>query len=131
MTEAKSINTLQESLTKALIALDQVYGYAHMPDSVLKVVQDARTDAEVTLQLTEVNMIEKAPYTMFGETRLVPVVVYTDDKKMEGVFEWDEEYWIERPEEWYGLMSHHLRHKRVRVIERSQWLIGEICKNPA
>ena len=52
MTDTESIDALRESLTKALIALDQVYGYTHMPDSVLKVVQDARTDAESTLQIT-------------------------------------------------------------------------------
>ena len=52
MTDAESIDALRESLTKALIALDQVYGYTHMPDSVLKVVQDAMADAEATLQIT-------------------------------------------------------------------------------
>ena len=50
--EVEIVNTLRESLTRALIALDQVYGYAHMDAPLLEVVQDARTDAEFTLQLT-------------------------------------------------------------------------------
>ena len=52
MTDTESIDALRESLTKALIALDQVYGYTHMNTAILKVVQDAMADAEATLQIT-------------------------------------------------------------------------------
>jgi len=61
----------------------------------------------------------KAPYTIFGKTRDVPVVVYLNGKKTD-LTEWDEELWIERGEDWYGL--EHSKGKRVRIIERNEWL---------
>ena len=63
----------------------------------------------------------RAPYTTFGKTKLVEVVVYQNNKKIESR-DWDEEYWIERGEDWYGLMSTQLRDKKVRVITRESWL---------
>lgn len=63
----------------------------------------------------------RAPYTIFGKTKLVEVVVYQNNKKIESR-DWDEEYWIERGEDWYGLMSTQLRDKKVRVITRESWL---------
>ena len=63
----------------------------------------------------------RAPYTIFGKTKLVEVVVYQNNKKIESS-DWDEEYWIERGEDWYGLMSTQLRDKKVRVITRESWL---------
>lgn len=71
----------------------------------------------------------KAPYTKFGQTRMLPVVVYLNTKQLKEVFEWDEDLWVERPEDWYALMCDALKYKRVRVIERSEWLKGELCKN--
>jgi hypothetical protein len=68
----------------------------------------------------------KKPYTIFGQTRNVPVRVYLDNKLIEGLHEWDEEYWVERGEDWYGLMSYQLKGKRVRVIERESWLGSEL-----
>ena len=68
----------------------------------------------------------KAPHTEFGETRILPVVVYLNNRQLKEVFEWDEELWVERPEDWYALMSEGLKYKRVRVIERNEWLKGEI-----
>ncbi len=41
----------------------------------------------------------KAPFTIFGETRMVPVVVYLNHKQLKEVFEWDEYLWVERPED--------------------------------
>lgn len=70
----------------------------------------------------------KAPHTEFGETRILPVVVYLNNRQLKEVFEWDEELWVERPEDWYALMSEGLKYKRVRVIERNEWLKGKICK---
>jgi hypothetical protein len=64
----------------------------------------------------------KAPYTTFGETKNIPVKVYINSKYCPDVTEWDEEWWIERPEDWYGLMSSSAKNKRMRVIERSEWL---------
>ena len=71
----------------------------------------------------------KAPFTIFGETRMVPVVVYLNNKQLKEVFEWDEEYWICRPEEWYGLMSESLKYKRVRVITEEDWKKGIPCND--
>ena len=68
----------------------------------------------------------KKPYTIFGQTRNVPVKVYRDSRLIKDLYEWDEEWWVERGEDWYGLMSHQLRGKRVRVIERESWLRSEL-----
>ena len=70
----------------------------------------------------------KAPHTEFGETRILPVVVYLNNRQLKEVFEWEEELWVERPEDWYALMSEGLKYKRVRVIERNEWLKGKLCK---
>ena len=67
----------------------------------------------------------KAPFTIFGETRMVPVVVYLNNKQLKEVFEWDEDLWVERPEDWYALMSESLKYKRVRVVDRNEWLRGK------
>lgn len=61
----------------------------------------------------------RAPYTIFGRTLLVPVVVYVNGQKTD-LTEWDVEMWIERGEDWYGL--DHYKGKRVRIIERDEWL---------
>jgi hypothetical protein len=66
------------------------------------------------------------PYTIFNETRSVPVKVWYQNKLQPNLFEWDETLWIERPEDWYALMSSGLRNKRVRIIEREIWLKGTI-----
>lgn len=61
----------------------------------------------------------KAPYTIFGQTKQIPVVTYTDNKlDNPPKSNWDWEMWVERGEDWYGLP-----HKgTVRVIERKVWL---------
>ena len=70
----------------------------------------------------------KAPCTRFGQTKMVDVNVYLNSKQLKEVFEWDEELWVERPEDWYALMSEGLKYKRVRVIESNEWLKGKLCK---
>lgn len=64
----------------------------------------------------------KAPYTIFGRTKQIPVVTYTngslDDTPKA---EWHKEMWIEREEDWYGLP----RTGTVRVIERRIWMKDE------
>lgn len=65
--------------------------------------------------------MKAAPYTQFNQTKMVPVVVYLDNKQIESDT-WDEEMWIERGEDWYGLMSSELKGKKVRIITREQWL---------
>ena len=64
----------------------------------------------------------KAPYTIFGKTKNIKVVTYTDgkiDKPPKKT--WDKEMWIEREEEWYGLPNKGI----VRVIERREWMNDE------
>ena len=62
----------------------------------------------------------KAPYTIFGKTKNVPVKVWYQNEYHPEMTEWDDEIWIERGEDWYQLMS--VKDKRVRVIERNVWL---------
>ena len=63
-----------------------------------------------------------APYTIFGQTRNIPVKVWYKDKIDPTLTEWDETLWIERGEDWYALSSSKLRDKRVRIVERSVWI---------
>lgn len=69
----------------------------------------------------------KAPYTAFGQTKLIEVEVWQNNKKIESDV-WDEELWVERSEDWYALMSSQLVNKKVRIIERNKWLNSEIVK---
>ena len=62
-----------------------------------------------------------APFTIFGETKEVPVKVYRNNKLEEDVDFWDDEMWVERGEDWYGLMSYPKSYY-VRVVERDVWL---------
>jgi hypothetical protein len=62
-----------------------------------------------------------APYTIFNQTRLCPIVVYHQNKIIDSKT-WDEELWVERGEDYYGLMSSQLVNKKVRVINREEWL---------
>ena len=71
----------------------------------------------------------KAPCTRFGQTKMVDVNVHLNGKQLQEVFEWDEDYWIFRPEEWYGLMSEGLKYKRVRVITEEDWKKGTPCND--
>ena len=62
------------------------------------------------------------PYTAFGKTKMVPVKIWHNGKLDPYETDWDATIWIERGEDWYALMSPQLKHKRVRIIERSAWL---------
>lgn len=45
-------------------------------------------------------MIEHiTPYTIFGQTRMIPTVVYLNNRQVKGAFEWDEDFWVERSED--------------------------------
>lgn len=65
-------------------------------------------------------MIKKAPYTVFGETRNVPVLVVYNGKQVSPDF-WEEEVWIERGEDWYCVRPD----THTRIIERHRWLSAE------
>ena len=66
-----------------------------------------------------------APYTAFGITKLVEVVIYRNGYLVNAE-SWDKEYWIERPEDWYGLGSVNWKGLNIRVIEREQWLNAKL-----
>lgn len=63
-----------------------------------------------------------APYTIFNQTKQVPIKVWYNGRIDDTIDVWDEELWIERGEDWYALGSSGLRNKRVRIIERSVWI---------
>ena len=66
-------------------------------------------------------MITK-PYTIFNETKSIPVKVWYKDKIDPNLTEWDETLWVENTTDWYALMSSGLRNKRVRIVERNIWI---------
>lgn len=64
----------------------------------------------------------KAPYTSpWGETKTLEVVIHGFHGNLVGETVWDEELWIERPEDWYAMQSPQLRNKRVRIVTRDDW----------
>ena len=65
----------------------------------------------------------KVKYTKFGKTKLTEAKVFLNSKEIKSET-WDVDYWIEREEDWYGLMCQELYYKRVLVVERSNWLRG-------
>lgn len=62
-----------------------------------------------------------APHTFFSCTLNLPVKVYVNGKHDPDVYEWDDELFIDRHEDWYALSSPQLRNKRVRVVTRDDW----------
>lgn len=60
-------------------------------------------------------------YTAFGKTKRVVAQLH----HMEMDEEPEEVLWVERAEDWYALMSHQLRSKRVAVVRREDWLRAE------
>ena len=79
----------------------------------------------VTGEYTDSSSVEtamKAPYTIFGITKMVPVVVFNSKGQLSGETTWEDDLWIEREEDWYALSSPQLVNKKVRVITRDAWL---------
>lgn len=65
----------------------------------------------------------RAPFAMFGVTRNIPVVTYTNGKlDNPPKTSWDKEMWIEREEDWYGLP----RKGTVRVVTRQKWMYWKL-----
>lgn len=64
----------------------------------------------------------KAPYTIFGKTKNIKVVTYTDGKLDDPPKDiWHKEMWIEREEDMYGIPSKGT----IRIIERHEWMKDE------
>lgn len=52
---------------------------------------------------------------------MIPVVIHGYHGILERETTWDEELWVELPEDWYAMQSPQLRNKRVRVVTREAW----------
>lgn len=70
--------------------------------------------------------MNKVPFTMFGKTRMVPHVTYTNGKEDSPPRDkWDDEYWIERSEDGYGIPSAS-RNKTILVVNREDFIRAEL-----
>jgi Tat protein secretion system quality control protein TatD with DNase activity len=109
----------------------KIKAYIEIVNSVNKVIKNDLADPDdvkaVVKKINGGNLLTDsaapyaAPYTKFNETRFCPVVVYHQNKIIDSK-SWDEELWVERGEDYYGLMSSQLVNKKVRVIDREEWL---------
>ena len=75
-------------------------------------------------------MTKTAPHTEFGQTREVPVHIYRDGKHLPDATTWDETYWIERGEDWYGL-PRASKGINLRVVDRNEWLNSKVAPPPS
>lgn len=73
------------------------------------------------------NDVKYAPVKMFGKTRSLPLVIVVNCQPVEGE-EYDDEIWIERGEDYYGLSSPELKNKRVRIVKREDWVAAELTE---
>lgn len=64
-------------------------------------------------------------YEAFGKKARVPLNVYLNGKRIDSE-EWDIDWWVERPEEWYALASLDFKDKRILVIEGDMFRKGVI-----
>lgn len=66
--------------------------------------------------------MSKAPFTIFGKTKQIPVVTYTNAKlDTPPKTSWQKEMWIEREEDMYGIP----RQGTVRIVDRKVWMMDE------
>jgi hypothetical protein len=65
--------------------------------------------------------LKLAPFTIFGKTKMLPIVVWENGGKI-NTDTWDTELWVERSEDWYALSSPQLKNKKVRIVTREDWL---------
>lgn len=65
-----------------------------------------------------------APYAKFGKTKMIPLNVYLNGKRVESNV-YQVEFWIEVPEDWYALGSSGFKDKLVRVVKREDWLAAD------
>lgn len=62
----------------------------------------------------------KAPFTLFGITKNIPVKVIENGKFNPNASTWDVEYFVERQEDLYGIPLN----KKVRIVTREDWLFA-------
>lgn len=64
-----------------------------------------------------------APYTIFGITKEIPVVTFTDGvEDKEPKSEWKDTLWVEREEEYYAFLNKKWAAGTIRVVRRDVWL---------
>jgi len=73
--------------------------------------------------------MKRAPYTAFNQVRNVPIQVYVNGRAQPGRLDWEREMWVERGEDWYGMMSPGYRDRPVRVVTRTEWLNSPIVED--
>ena len=65
-------------------------------------------------------MRQKVEVTFFGKTKLVPLVVYEGQRRLDDPEpRWDRVLWVERGEDWYSLMA---MEGRVLVVQREDFI---------
>lgn len=65
----------------------------------------------------------KAPYTMYGQMRYVPVITFTNCQRDEYPKDtWNKELWIQDPADLLCLNAQGFKGKIVRVVYREDWL---------
>jgi hypothetical protein len=84
-------------------------------------VYDPITDSSTPLDLQAKHKVE---YTLDEETRLVPIVVYKNGKKINSD-EWDETVFIETPFDILVLSNNEFIDKKVLVVKASDWKRGK------
>jgi len=64
-----------------------------------------------------------APFTEFGETRLIPITLYVNARPVPYTGQaWDNTLWVERGEDWYAFSNQQYRDRVIRVVTRELWL---------
>lgn len=71
------------------------------------------------------------PHTAFGRTKLLPLTIWADGILGVDGEDFDATLWVERDEDWYALMSPQLKSKRVRIVNRKDWLYADLIEQYA
>ena len=71
-------------------------------------------------------VVEMFVVEMFGEKRRCRGEVYDSGRLVLDTNDYEEMLWVERGEEMYALLSPQLRNKKVLVVQRNDWIKGEL-----
>lgn len=73
--------------------------------------------------------MKRVPFTMFGQTKMVPHKTWTNNRQDTPAKDhWVHTLWVERGEDWYGLMTFG-RDKTVLVVDREDFLSAPDVKD--
>jgi hypothetical protein len=65
-----------------------------------------------------------APYSAFGKTRNVRVLVYQNGKRIESP-SWDVEVWVDRDDALVETLNTVEKDKMVRIVRRIDWFLAD------